>query len=310
MRALSKKFIGDLKDSEGLLHPIFRRIKDDDTLMLAVRDGYINIYYRGGSIIRITEQANSNYQSFFNVHYRPEGTECPRFPEFISSQEEAKRWVSLLPSFKQLMDLWFGLHPKPEREFQQLAARENNYSSISGQSEYFISDIEFADSSIGARFDMLAIRWLATQRKCFSNCRPALIEMKYGDSALTGNAGLIKHLHDIDDLLANKKSYASLVSTMESQFRQLDELGLLKYKRPGDKKSTMLSSKDKPEVILILANYNPRSSKLKSILRDPRLDDYSGSSNYDLKFFSASFAGYAMHSSCMLTLDAIRDKIK
>ena len=41
-----------------------------------------------------------------------------------------------------------------EREFQQLVERENNRSSISGETEYFITDIELADSINGTRFDI------------------------------------------------------------------------------------------------------------------------------------------------------------
>ena len=51
-----------------------------------------------------------------------------------------------------------------------------------------MADIEHADSALGARFDMLAIRWLASRCKNGSNCQAALIEMKYGDDALGGSA--------------------------------------------------------------------------------------------------------------------------
>jgi hypothetical protein len=76
-----------------------------------------------------------------------------------------------------------------------LIARENNNSAISNESEYFVLDIEVNEPN--ARFDIMAIRWLAAQRKNGSNCKAALIEMKYGDSALTGSAGLLKHLKDM-----------------------------------------------------------------------------------------------------------------
>jgi len=56
----------------------------------------------------------------------------------------------------------------------------------------------------------MAIRWLAAQRKNGSNCKAALIEMKYGDGALGGSAGLVKHLKDMEKLISNKDSYANL----------------------------------------------------------------------------------------------------
>ena len=38
MRKLSIKFMADLVNSDGVLHPILTRVKKDHTLMLAIRD--------------------------------------------------------------------------------------------------------------------------------------------------------------------------------------------------------------------------------------------------------------------------------
>ena len=66
-----------------------------------------------------------------------------------------------------------------------------------------------------ARFDVVAVRWLAKDQKCGSRCRAALIEMKYGDGSLKVNAGLLKHLEDmrafVSDLPAN--SLRSIAAT-------------------------------------------------------------------------------------------------
>ncbi|OHB78940.1 MAG: hypothetical protein A2Z25_21430 [Planctomycetes bacterium RBG_16_55_9] len=62
-------------------------------------------------------------------------------------------WIESFPCLKEIMDFYFSEHPKPEREFQQLIARENNDSTISNESEYFISDVEVADSDYVSRFD-------------------------------------------------------------------------------------------------------------------------------------------------------------
>ncbi len=42
---------------------------------------------------------------------------------------------------------------------------------------------------------------------------------------------------------------------------------------------------------MILANHNPRSSKLLEIARMPEIDQFDRSGNFDLKFLVASFAG-------------------
>ena len=72
------------------------------------------------------------------------------------------------------MDEYFALKGKAKREFQQLIVRENNYSSISNETEYFITDIEVTEPG-AARFDMMAICWPASQRKNGSKCKAALI---------------------------------------------------------------------------------------------------------------------------------------
>jgi hypothetical protein len=310
VRELSKDFINDFKSPNGLLHPILERIRQDDTLMLAIRGNYINIYYRGGNLLRLSEQGNYSYQSFFDDQYNKNKKFIPVLPTTIKNQNDARAWVDEFQSLKEIMDIFLSNKSKPEREFQQLVARENNNSTISNESEYFVSDIEFADLGLGARFDMLAIRWLASQRKDGSNCQAALIEMKYGDGALGGNAGLLKHLQDIDALVSDDDKYKSLLETIESQFNQLDELGLLRFNRSRNGTKVKLVASDKPEVIFILANHNPRSTKLSSILDSPEVVAYGQSMHFDLRFFVSSFAGYGLHANCMLTLTQFNNLLK
>ena len=310
MRALSQTFMNDLLNQNGLLHPILERLKQDHTLMLSIREDYTNIYYRGGNILRVKEQRNGSYSAFFDNEYNKSALPSPDLPDTIESQDAARVWGGSFQDLKGIMDFYFSKYSKPEREFQQLVARENNFSTISNQSEYFVSDIEFADSNLGARFDILALRWLASQRKNTSNCRPALIEMKYGDDALNGNAGVLKHLQDIDALISDGNKYKALIETMEMQFNQLDELGLLNFNRVANWTKIKLDANEKPEVIFVLANHNPRSSMLSKILNDPEIDTYDHSLNFDLKFYAASFAGYALHADCMVTLSQFRELLK
>lgn len=304
MRKLSDDFLNDLR--VGLLQPLLVRVKQDNTLMLAIRDGYINIYYRGGNIIRVKSKSNGRYSLTFDLQYNIFSQNLPYLPAEIVRHDDVETWVQSLPQLKEIMDFYFSAHPKPEREFQQLVARENNDSTISNTSEYFISDIEFADSELGARFDMLAIRWLASQRKDGNKCKAALIEMKYADGALDGNAGLLKHLKDIDDFIANRTCYQNLLETMENQFNQLDQLGLLKFNKGKSNAKVSLGVNDKPELIFILANHNPRSKKLKRVLDDPQIELFDKSKNFDLRFYIASYAGYGLHKESMVTLTQFR----
>ena len=81
---------------------------------------------------------------------------------------------------------------------------------------------------------------------------------------------MVKHLNNMDELISNENRYADLIRTMENQFNQLDQLGLLNFNKGKSKAHVVLDLKEKPEVIFILANHNPRSSKLKRILDSSR----------------------------------------
>jgi len=94
MRELSKFFLENLKSSSGILYPILHRVKQDNTLTLAIRDNYINIYYRGGSILKLIEQIHNSYQPSFDNRYDISSKGIPEMPGFIKSQNDAKAWVS------------------------------------------------------------------------------------------------------------------------------------------------------------------------------------------------------------------------
>jgi hypothetical protein len=60
-----------------------------------------------------------------------------------------------------------------------------------------------------------------------------------------------------------------------------------------------------PEVVFLLANHNPRSRKLLNIIEaieEPK--------SFDLRFFSAAFAGYGMHEGRMMRLDKFRERLR
>lgn len=301
--------MNDLLTPEGILNPILTSVKKDHTLMLSIRDNYINIYYRGGNILKLTEQYPGYYLTEFNENYNKFEQIMPELPQSISNQIEATMWSEYFPNLKCIMDEFFSIYPKSEREFQQLVAREKNISSLANFSEYFITDIEYASPGSRVRFDMLGLRWLASQRKSTKHCRPVIMEMKYGDSSINSKrSGVIKHLEDIDAFVSNDKKYLELVHTIENQFDQLDKLGLLYFKKFSDYSSMKIQT-TMPEVIIIIANYNPRGASLKQVLSKPEMEYFGNSDKFDLKFFVSSFAGYALHSDCMLGLNEFQELV-
>ena len=67
MRHINEKFINDL--AHGELAYFLKKVKSNhDVLSLEVRNGYINIYYKGGNLLKIT-QKNKGYSFYFDAKY-------------------------------------------------------------------------------------------------------------------------------------------------------------------------------------------------------------------------------------------------
>lgn len=74
--------------------------------------------------------------------------------------------------------------------------RENNNSSISNDTDYYIASNESSNTDNGSRFDLIGIKWASTgpaRRNNLKDISLVLMEMKYGDGAHAGSAGIIKH---------------------------------------------------------------------------------------------------------------------
>ncbi|MEX0827326.1 MAG: hypothetical protein WD005_00060, partial [Haliea sp.] len=240
------------------------------------------------------------YTTHFDSNYvlHPEFA-VPELPHSIESDGDCRIWVDALPSLKQHMDFFFAKHPKPEREFQQLVAWENNRSGNANSTEYFITDIEYADGKQGALLDMLGLKWLSHDRKYGSRCTPVLLEMKYGIDSYDGGSGIVKHISDLREIVDNEATMSELKRDIVGQFTRLYDLDLVRFNKSASVEKIELVAK--PEVILLLANHNPRSRKLLNTLE--KIGDVSG---INLRFFVASFAGYGMHDSCMMDLVQFR----
>lgn len=321
MRELSPKMLTDLQT--GILHPFLDSVKSNNTLDFQIRNKNFNIYYRGGSLIRVSELKGNYYLKFETKYlanpilpaYLPISSTSDYKNVLISTQKDAQDWVTSFPYLKDQMDLWFGKHPKNEREFQQVVARENNYSRISKSTDYFILDIEYAKSTdIGttrtsARFDLVACKWLSSgsARKKTTNLGLSFIEMKFGDGAFSGKAGLIDHIKDILSFLKESSFLPSIKNEMTDVFNQKLDLGLI-----NNQKKISSFGDNKPEYIFLLANHDPDSSRLINELNklnaSPLLDEFSKYA--DLKFSTANFHGYGLFQEGIYNLQEFMTKFK
>lgn len=293
MRKLDRDFVKDLLT--GQLKELLDYIKSDTTLDLEIRENYINIYYLGGNILKVTKN-NGSYNLNFDYNY----LKCTPFIKktTIVNYQQKKDWNSYFPIVKQVMDFYFLKHPKEEREFQQLVVRENNYSSIANSTDFFIIDIEY-DNQKNARFDIIACEWpsVASNRKLQKNFKPKLviIEMKYGDGALTGSSGMKKHCDDFNIFTSNTTSLSNFKSEMLSILRQKRELGLIPCLSKDGNKNEIAEFENSIELIFLLANHDPASSILQTEL--------TSLVKQKIRFITSNFMGYGLYNQNVYNLE-------
>jgi hypothetical protein len=300
-RGLSETFLENLLS--GYLKPILECVKKDDTLFLGIRENYINIYYRGGSLLKLSE-LKEGYSSEFNSNYFQDEKNASGNKKFniakIKDKKSAETLVAQFPFLKMLMDNYFSTHRNNEREFQQITAKENNNSIISNDTDYFITDIEYTSSSSKeARFDMVAIKWESSskERKNSKNCTLSLIEMKYGDGAIEGKSGIENHLKHFSKFCNNKENIENLSNETLTCFNQLRKLELIKFGKNGNSNQIDSLSTNPMEYILILANHKPAKSKLNAIL-----DKCKASDKFEIKIATSSFMGYGLYKNNIIPL--------
>lgn len=283
-RKISDSFFQQL--ISGMLWPLLDAVHEDDTLCMELRGNAVNIYYRGGSLFCIKE-TSGEYLLTFDKKY------CDERAEHLPEHPSPGKAVELIPHYKQAMDRWFHRHPKYEREFQQLILRENNSLSgtISKSTDYFVIDIEYAEN--GARFDIVALKWLSESvvRKNTRKPTLALIEVKYGDGALRGDAGIQKHLADMNQFLANKELLKDFCEDMSQVFRQKCELGLVEGL--AEKQYQVSIRPEDVEVIFIFANHDPDSSILNEELTIAKAQKYP----FPVKIAQSSMVGYGLYAN-------------
>jgi hypothetical protein len=247
---------------------------------------------------------------FKDIEYKcklPEG-------KLIKNEANMQEWVDALPHLKHVMDMYFSKNEKAERIYQQIVCRENNRSRISNSTSYFIVDIEYdimlpertedKNSQKQAKIDMIAVKWPASSRSGKklgeglkeNTVHLAFIEMKYGDNALKGDAGIEKHLKDMKTI---KGEYETIRESAEKQLNTLNRLGLIEHANPDCIFKVVC---DKPEYILLLASSNPQSSILKSDAVLKVCNEYANDAQtpFALKVFMANYAGYGFFDPCVI----------
>ena len=242
MRGLSPGFLAELRSG-----PLLERVHADSSLDLQIRREYVNVYYRGGMLLRWSPAGGE-----FDAKY------ALGAPLELPSSGDLHGWIEAFPLLKDLIDRF----PKgaDEREIQQQIVRANNYGPHARPTDYYVCDIEYAGDH--GRFDLVLVEWAGTQRKRTDGHRLVLCELKHGQGAMTGPAGIQAHMRQADAFCSDPARVQALKSEMVALFNQKRALGLVDC----DKDLTGFSDK-KPMFLLVCANNNPRSSVMGREIR-------------------------------------------
>lgn len=281
MRKLSATFINSLKF--GFLAGITQKVIADSDLTLEIRDNYINLYYKGNSLLKLSESTHESYKAYIHTKFR-DGLDIPS--DFVDHETTAK-FLKNIPLLKENV-IMRGKHSL-EIEYEQMIIRANNFESRNN-SEYFIIDRQYVVGK--QRIDLVGIFWDRNVRRKGQEVDLCFIEVKF---ALN---------QDISEVHNQLKRYyetiepeaGNIAEESETIFRQKLELGL--YKQSTERieaMKTLSFSKDisKFQFILVLVDYNPNSSRLN-------LDSLSILPFAEqIRIFNSGFAMWQQNLECL-----------
>ena len=234
MRQIDNRFIKDLL--QGELEFFLSQVNNNRSILsLEIRNGYINIYYKGGNLLKITQKRNG-YSFFFDAKYCKH-KDSKNF-DLLNSlpNDDVAAYQKHFATMMQEMDSWFNEHPKPERDYQHQLLVNNPE----------IVDIEY---QIGRRMrlDMLL----------YTNGKLMIVENKYGTGAIGGKAGVAEHYKDICEVLNDPALLDELIESACHISQAKKALGLA---------DTEISRTDIKtiEILFLLANYNRNSQSLSN----------------------------------------------
>ena len=230
MRRINDEFIKDLSKG-GRLSGFLEFVKNDrQKYSLEIRDGYINIYYKGGNLLRITQKKRNGYMFEFDTKYCLNKNDDTNFADLCSLEPySTDSYLKNLPLLQSEMDNWFIYHRNEERRFQHDLLVNNPC----------IVDIEYQIAN-GMRFDMIAV-----ENGCLT-----IIENKFGTSSIRGKSGIKDHYEKMSETLTDKTARSKPIESVCAVSECKNALGLSSH---IIKDSDIRSYK----ILFILADYNP-----------------------------------------------------
>lgn len=270
MRTLDKIFASELTKG-GLFHSIVEYVINDNTLDFEIRDSYINIYFKGNSILKLNENGSCEIHKKFL-----KGTSLSS--STISSKSDVKNYLYNIPLIKNNVIRVKSKRPTLEIEYEQLLIRSNNLNK-NVNSEIFLTDRQYADNINNSRFDLSGFFWSRKNRKRNQTVPLTFIEVKYS---------LNPDISDIDKQInkyynAVNSNILDIASETEYLKNLKIELGLINQSKDRlDALKTLKISKkiQDAKFIIALIDFNPNSklfdkTKLKALSYSSQIEIFN-----------------------------------
>lgn len=249
MRGLSDEFMISLQS--GHLSPLRQRVIHDPDLDLQIRRDNLNIYFKGNSLLKLSEASGDRYR--VDIHTKFTGGQLV---PYLDDPEVVDLFLERIPTLKENI-ITHG-RSSLEIEYEQLIIRANNNEGRNN-SEYFVIDRQYSTPK-RERFDLTGIFWSRSKKRQKNQVVPlCLMEIKF---ALNQE---IRKLHEqlsaYHDSL--QEQFSGIVEESQKVFRQKLDLGL--YDQPEDRvealKTLEISTDfNDTQFILILVDYSPFST--------------------------------------------------
>ena len=224
-------------------------INKDNDLDVQIRNNYLNIYYDGGNIAKVSSENSVFFEKnyFYTDKNNPTKDIDRAMTEILTRKKKELiikfkegNYEAYFKEAKEVMKDWFEANPKEERKEQHRLSIENRY----GNSDYTIIDLEYQVSikseffctfvpegkskPKNPRFDIIAVN------KAGKLC---VIELKKGTGALGNTYGLKEHYECYEHSIG--RNHKPFMDEMQNLLRQKQCFGLI------DKRLEILS--DEPE---------------------------------------------------------------
>lgn len=224
----------------GKLSQMLNVINDDNQLDFQIRNNYLNIYYKGGNIAKVTSENSVSFNEFYfylNMKEVPKKeiennilicNDLKDKRDVLIEKFKQGSYIEYFAEAKKAMDEWLNRNSKQERMEQHNLSIENQYK----KSDYTIIDLEYEvsinsefhctyiplskDKPKKPRFDIIAVN---------NSGKLCIIEFKKGKGALIGTSGLREHWDCYQQSIGRKTQ--PFMEEMKKLLEQKQKLNLI-----------------------------------------------------------------------------------